>query len=203
MSSGIIRGSYYAAGLAVVGLLAWMTSQQLGASPKIRADVDGGAPIASGAATAAAPDAGTANAGSVTETSSDGGVHAMALGDADGGLSLTALLGDGGNAMPSGAPRSVRIGLVLVQYAGAEGASSAARAKPDALKHAQGVVENARADFKAAVKAGDTGSSEDIGRMPRGVLDPRVEVAIFSLAAGEISEPLETPKGYWIVKRIE
>jgi parvulin-like peptidyl-prolyl isomerase len=53
------------------------------------------------------------------------------------------------------------------------------------------------------VKAGDSGSSEDIGRIPRGVLEHPTEVAVFSLSAGEISEPLETPRGYWIVKRLE
>jgi len=105
--------------------------------------------------------------------------------------------------MPTGAPRAVRLGVVLVQFAGAEGASSSARAKPDALKHAVELAEQARTDWKAAVKAGDTGSSEDIGRIPRGVLDPHTEVVVFSLEKDGISDPLETPKGYWIVRRVE
>ena len=121
----------------------------------------------------------------------------------DGGLSLfNTLLSDSG-AMPSGAPRAVKVGVVLVQFAGAEGASSSARAKPEAYKHAQGLAEQARADWTAAVKAGDAGSAVDIGRIPRGVLDRTTEVAVFSLGAGDISEPLETPRGYWIVKRLE
>jgi parvulin-like peptidyl-prolyl isomerase len=97
----------------------------------------------------------------------------------------------------------VKLGVVLVQFAGAEGATSGARAKPDAFKRAQELAEQARTDWKATVKAGDTGSSEDIGRMPRGVLDRATEVAVFSLGAGDISEPLETPRGYWVVKRLE
>ena len=34
-----------------------------------------------------------------------------------------------------------------------------------------------------------------------GQTDP--EAAVFALSAGEISDVLETPKGFWIVKRIE
>jgi parvulin-like peptidyl-prolyl isomerase len=73
----------------------------------------------------------------------------------------------------------------------------------DARKHALELAEQGKVDWKAAVRAGDTGSSEDIGRIPRGVLDHALEVAVFSLAAGDISEPLETPRGYWVVKRAE
>ena len=53
------------------------------------------------------------------------------------------------------------------------------------------------------MKAGDSGSSEDIGRIPRGVLEKSTELAVFSLAAGDVSEPLETLRGYWVVKRLE
>ena len=53
------------------------------------------------------------------------------------------------------------------------------------------------------MKAGDSGSSEDIGRIPRGVLDRATELAVFSLEKDALSEPLETPRGYWVVKRIE
>ena len=61
----------------------------------------------------------------------------------------------------------------------------------------------ARSDFHHAVTAGDPGSADDIGRLPRGVLDPRTEVAVFALAPNEVSDVLETPRGFWIVKRIE
>jgi parvulin-like peptidyl-prolyl isomerase len=92
---------------------------------------------------------------------------------------------------------------VLVTYVGAEGASSNARTKAEALVVAQRLHDDAKTDFKKAVKEGDAGSLDDIGRIPRGVLDPRSEVAVFSLAASEISEILETPKGFWIVKRLD
>ena len=123
----------------------------------------------------------------------------------DSGSLLMAPIWDGGldNTMPSGAPRTVHIGVVLVQFQGAEGASSSARTKQAALATATALVETAKADFKKAVKEGDSGSGEDVGRIPRGVLDPRTEVAVFSMNANDIAGPLETPRGYWIVKRLE
>ena len=181
-------------GAAVVVLVGWLTLSQLG-RPRPHADADGGALAAeAGSDAPSASDAGDA-----------GSTSPMAALDtsADGGLSLfNTMLGDAG-AMPSGAPRTLRLGVVLVQFAGAEGASSSARAKPDALKHAQELAEQARADWKGAVKAGDPGSAEDIGRIPRGVLERPTELAVFSLGAAEVSEPLETPRGYWVVKRLE
>ena len=186
-------------GTAVVMLVGWLTLGQLERT-HVRAEWDAGTTDASASAMidAGGTGSGTSPAASGTpmaalDTSGDGG---FGLG------SLNTLLGDGG-AMPTSAPRTVKLGVVLVQFAGAEGASSSARAKPDALKHAQELAEQAKADWKAAVKAGDTGSSEDIGRIPRGVLDRSTEVAVFSLEKDGISEPLETPKGYWIVKRTE
>jgi hypothetical protein len=159
-----------------------------------------------GGVVAATSDAG---AGTGTGTGTTGGGATANLGaldtNGDGGFGLGGLgsLLDAGAAMPTGAPRTVRIGVVLVQYAGAEGAPSSARAKADALKHAMELAEQARGDWKAAVKAGDSGSSEDIGRIPRGVLDRTTELAVFSLDKDSLSEPLDTPRGYWVVKRIE
>lgn len=189
-------------GAAVVVLAGFLTIDQMSRT-HVRADFDAGV-IDSDAEAVAAP-AGSADA--------DAGAASEALGDAvdatgDGGIGLGALgslgtlLGDAGE-MPSGAPRSVRLGVVLVQFVGAEGAPKSARAKRDAFTHAQELAEKARADWSAAVKAGDTGSSDDIGRIPRGVLERSTEVAVFSLDKGGISEPLETPRGYWVVKRVE
>lgn len=168
-----------------------MTYEQLARGPgKPRADADAAAPVASASASAAA---------SATAAPADAGSGTLET--TDGGLSLFGLLDAG--VMPSGAPRTVKLGVVLVQWAGAEGAPSSARSKADALKHAQGLAEKAKTDFKATVKEGDSGSAEDIGRIPRGVLDRATEVTVFSMTAGDVSEPLETPRGYWIVKRIE
>lgn len=205
MKGSSIQGwASIAAGAAVIVLAGWLTLDQMSRT-QVRAEPDAGASVADASATATVP-ASSADAGTATGTGTTGLPAAL---DTDGGLglgslgSLGSLLGDGGGAVPSGAPRTVRLGVVLVQFAGAEGAPGSARAKPDALKHAQELMEQARTDWKAAVKAGDTGSSEDIGRIPRGVLERSTEVAVFSLDKDGISEPLETPRGYWVVKRVE
>jgi hypothetical protein len=188
-------------GAAVVVLVGWLTSEQMSRAPRIHAErSDAG--DAGGGVVAAASDAGV---GTGTGTSGGTAANVGALdSNGDGGFALTGLsnLLDAG-ALPSGGPRTVRLGVVLVQYAGAEGAPSSARAKPDALKHAVELAEQAKGDWKAAVKAGDSGSAEDIGRIPRGVLDRNTEVTVFSLDKDALSEPLDTPRGYWVVKRIE
>jgi hypothetical protein len=180
--------------------------EQMGhARPRVVESAD--AAVEGGAGVNANANANANDAGTVTATTTSGG-SGSATGaldtTGDGGFSMSGLSGllDAG-AMPSGAPRSVRLGVVLVQFAGAEGASSTARAKPDALKHALELAEQAKTDWKGAVKAGDVGSSDDIGRIPRGVLDHTTELVVFSLEKDGISAPLETPKGYWIVRRVE
>lgn len=122
---------------------------------------------------------------------------------------LTALSEDAGNAgnaqpgLPTGAPKNVRFGVILVQYRGAQGAAPGARSKEEAWGLARSIAEAAKLDFKAAVSRGDPGSIEDAGRMPRGVLEPSAEYALFSLSAGAVSDPVDTPRGFWIARRIE
>lgn len=179
-------------GLGVVGLVGYLT---LEATPT-------GAPKSE-------PTASTPGAGSTSGSAVDAGAPAPLPLDAGAlqaevtlPLSLTLGEPDGG-ALSASAPRTVRVGVVLVAWAGAEGARPASPAKPEALAKAQRLATLARTDFSGAVKEGDPESSLDIGRIPRRVLDPRTEIAVFNLAPGEVSEPLETPRGYWIVKRIE
>lgn len=188
MSDGVQRWISIAVGAGAIVLFAWIAMNQREKRPHA-AEIDAGAPAVvkpdaalDGAAAPAAPGA--------KET------------DLDAGLSLFAL-SSAAATLPSGAPRTVKLGVVLVQYQGAEGASSAARPKRDALAYAEKLATDAKSDWRGAVKSGDSGSSEDIGRIPRGVLDPATEVAVFSLAPGEISGVLDTPRGYWIVKRAE
>ena len=191
-------------GAAVVLLVGWLTMDQMSRTHIHAEAVDAG----TDASASANANAGANGNASANAADSGAGAGATTTGPldttGDGGFSLTGLtnLLDAGS-MPAGAPRTVRLGVVLVQFAGAEGASSSARAKPDALKHALELAEQAKTDWKAAVKAGDVGSSDDIGRIPRGVLDHSTEVVVFSLEKDGISEPLETPKGYWIVRRVE
>jgi hypothetical protein len=100
-----------------------------------------------------------------------------------------------------GTPKAVRFGVVLVAYAGAEDAPRGARTKQDALELAQKLAAQAKSDFHAAVRRGDEGSADDVGNMRRGVLEPAPEYVLFSLPQGGVSDPIDTPRGYWIVKR--
>lgn len=105
--------------------------------------------------------------------------------------------------LPPGAPKSVRCGVVLFQYRGAQFASDGSREKAEALDAAKAAVDVAKKSFKAAVKLGDPGSTEDAGRITRGILEPSVELEVFSLSPGAVSEPIDTPRGYWVAKRLE
>jgi hypothetical protein len=107
------------------------------------------------------------------------------------------------SALPSTAPKMVRFGVILIQYRGAQGAPPAARGKAEALEQARSIAEAAKADFKAAVSKGDPGSTDDAGRMPRGVLEPATEYTLFMLDKGGVSDPIDTPRGFWIVKRAD
>lgn len=109
-----------------------------------------------------------------------------------------------GPELPPGAPKSVGFGVVLVTYAGAQFAPEKARTKQQAQQLARQLIDLAKQDFEAAVKKGDRGSTIDAGTIPRGVLEPAVERALFGLAKGSVhEEPLDTPRGFWIVRRTE
>jgi len=105
-------------------------------------------------------------------------------------------------SLPAGAPKLVSFGVVLVTYRGAQGARADARSKEVARTVAEDVAEKAKTDFAAAMKLGDIGF-DDAGEMPRGVLEPGPEAALFALAAGEVSPPVDSPRGYYVFKRIE
>jgi hypothetical protein len=101
------------------------------------------------------------------------------------------------------APKSVVFGVILVTYRGARGAPAGSRPREAALTMAKELAVEAKADFKAAVAKGDKGSSENLGRMNRGILEPAPEYVLFSLPKGGVSDPVDTPRGYWVVTRIE
>lgn len=111
---------------------------------------------------------------------------------------------DAGVELPPGAPKTVGFGVVLVTYAGVQLAPEKPRTKAQALALAKELLETARKDFGQAVKKGDRGSTDDAGQIPRGVLEPAIEHVLFTLPKGEVhDEPLDTPRGYWIVRRNE
>jgi parvulin-like peptidyl-prolyl isomerase len=91
---------------------------------------------------------------------------------------------------------------VVVTFHGAEDAPESARPKSAALVKAKELATLATTDFAAAVKQGDRGSMEDAGSVPQGVLEPALEYALFTLKKGQVyGEPLESPRGYWVVRR--
>lgn len=180
------RWASIAVGAAVVFVVGWMTYEAMTTTPARRRH-----------------DAGAAASTTSTAPPEPEEPDGSAADDFDGGPSLQPLsLGDAGS-LPSNAPRSVKLGVVLVTFQGAEGAPPNARSKREAYALAERLGQEARTDFHRAVMGGDPGSADDIGRLPRGVLDPRTELAVFALGSGEVSEVLETPRGFWIVKRLE
>lgn len=105
--------------------------------------------------------------------------------------------------LPKTAPRRIRFGVVLVRYRGAQMAPLDAPSRDDALARAKLLAALAKDDFASAVKSGDVGSIADIGRVKRGVLEPATEYALFTLPVGWVSDVLDTPRGFWIAKRLK
>ena len=181
--------------LAVIGLVVTLAVKSTPARPpplSLAADAaaDARAPLAEG--TASPSDAGVAG--------SLGGEAGLLLGD----MKEQGDLADAGpSSLPASAPRQLRLGVVLVSYAGAQGAPATARPKAEAREIATRLAADAKTDFHGAVQRGDNGSSDDVGRVPRGVLEAPTELVVFTLAQGAVSDVIETPRGSWIVKRID
>jgi PPIC-type PPIASE domain len=123
------------------------------------------------------------------------------FGSNDAGTTL--LNGSAPPALAGDVPKSVVFGVILVQYKGAQAAPGVTRTREAALELAKQLAVEAKTDFKAALAKGDKGSLENAGRMPRGMLEPAPEFVLFSLPKDGVSEPVDTPRGYWIVHRIE
>ncbi|HEX4335907.1 MAG TPA: peptidyl-prolyl cis-trans isomerase [Polyangiaceae bacterium] len=106
--------------------------------------------------------------------------------------------------LPADAPKSVTFAVVLFAYRGAEGAPPDARDKTSALAKAKELLPEAQKDFDEAVKKGDPGSTAHAGTMPRDVLEPGLEYVLFTLKKGEVyGEPIDTPRGYWLLRRTD
>jgi len=116
------------------------------------------------------------------------------------------ILPDGRKAppVPESAPQQVTFGVVVFAYQGAQFAQPGTRTKEQAKQKAEALVADAKRDFSAAVAKGDPGSTANAGRMPRGMLEPAAEYVLFNLTKGEVSSaPVDTPRGYWILRRID
>lgn len=180
--------------LGTVGLLVYPAVHRASSPPTTAADA--GAPPASDAGADAAADAGAG------DTDAEAPAEPTAPGEAvDPAAAGTAAAGK--SPLAPDAPKTVVFGVILVQYKGAQLAPTNARTREAALELARQLAEEAKADFKAAVAKGDKGSMENAGRLPRGMLEPGPENVLFSLPKGGVSDPVDTPTGYWIVQRIE
>jgi hypothetical protein len=193
-------------GLAAFGLSVWLVAANFHA------------PRAIGHDPRARSDASDDDGGGLMFAYADAGppVDSGALFVAD--LGARDLRGDGGSGstmpdgfpvppLPTSVPRQVRFGVVFVSYAGAQpsvgGGRSATRSKGDAKALADKLRMTAEQDFHAAVQQGDAGSADDVGRVKLGVLEPAPEYVLFTLPVGGVGAPVDTPRGYWVVKRLE
>jgi hypothetical protein len=105
--------------------------------------------------------------------------------------------------LPADAPLSIEVGIVQVVYRGAQFAPRDAPTREIARARAEKLLALATQDFASAVTRGDAGSGVNLGTIPRGVLDPATEYVLFTLEVGQVSSALvETPRGFWIAKRV-
>ncbi len=149
-------------------------------------------------ASAAAP---SASASAVASAEPEGSGDAGSEGGADSVLDMVTAPA-GSSQLPPTAPKQVGFGVVLFVYEGAQAAPPGSRSKAEALTLARAAVETAKKDFAEAVKQGDRGSLKDAGRVPRGILEDHIELTLFTLDKGQVAdEPIDTPRGYWVVKR--
>ena len=198
-------------GLAVVVLAVWMVARSyrpptpIGHDPNARSSEAGSeeahAPMfALGDAGAAAED----NASPLLVSDLVAADRARRV---DGGAGLAMPDGTPVPPLPFTAPREVRFGVVLVSYSGAQPSAGAgrpaSRSRDEAKALAAKLLATAQQDFHAAVQQGDAGSSDDVGRVRRGVLEPAPEYVLFTLSVDSVAGPVDTPRGYWIVKRLE
>jgi hypothetical protein len=198
-------------GLAAVLLAVWLVVHNF-KPPKALGHDPGGAADDAGAAVSASGEAG---AGPATY---DGGslfVGDMAIAPVRGDAGTGTVMPDGTLVppLPFDVPRQVRFGVILVTYEGAQPSVAGlaegrpvrppARSRADARQLATKLASTAEQDFHSAVQQGDAGSSDDVGRVKLGILEPAPEYVLFTARVGAVAGPVDTPRGYWIVKRLE
>lgn len=106
-------------------------------------------------------------------------------------------------------PDEIAASHILVGYKGAD-KSDATRSKEEAKTLAEDLLKKATldgADFAELAKEHSEGPSApkggDLGTFGKGMMDPAFEKAGFALEVDEISEVVETPFGFHIIKRTQ
>jgi hypothetical protein len=193
-------------GFAVVAFAVWLVGRGFHAPRAVGYDSEGGA---DGGAETDARYASSADAAQGFEDAAPLLLSDLPLQDlrVDGGPGTTMIDGTPVPMLPVTAPRQVRFGVALVSYAGAQpspaGGHPATRSRAEAKNLADHLAASAREDFHAAVQQGDPGSADDLGTVRLGVLEPAPEYVLFTLPVAGVGGPVDTPRGYWIVKRLE
>jgi NIMA-interacting peptidyl-prolyl cis-trans isomerase 1 len=130
----------------------------------------------------------------------------------DGGAAIATA---GGQTTDAGAPAPVQelleVRVLVVSYAGADNArETVTRTKDQALERAQMIARMAKSGDRLAElvrKYSDrAGASEDLGLFrlrpaQPGAFGREVGQAALALAPGSISDPVETPSGYFVIER--
>ncbi len=176
-----------AVGLAIVALAVCVVARGFPAPKAIGRDPSGGNDAGwddGGGLLYAYADAGPADKGPPLLVGDLADLSAVSQ-PGDGGTGSFLLDGTPVPPLPLDAARQVRFGVVLVAYAGAQpslgGGRPASRSRAEAKELAAKLYATAGKDFHAAVQQGDPGSSDDVGRVKAGILEPAPEYVLFTL----------------------
>lgn len=114
-------------------------------------------------------------------------------------------------APPSAGPATIAASHVLVMHRGSERVPpTVTRTRDEARARAEDVLRRARGgqDFAALAREfsdepGAASSGGSLGNFARGAMVPPFEQAAFALSVGQISDIVETPFGFHVIKRTQ